>query len=251
MRKTCLVALLLVVAIAPAMADNLVPSSSLYGWRTWSASSVNSNGTPYWDGNSWDGANKNIGNCLLGNGGCTTQLAPAPGAIPYWGSSTGGADPNFFFNHPSGGPNVASLKVEIAGNANINQFGWFAFDRNSGVVLSSTVLFNGAAGGGASATFSPTLDYGFYFVGSNGQKYYTLSSKNTQDANQQHFAVFDGGSGVYYMGIEDLNFGSSDKDFNDMIIRVSTATDTPEPATMVLLSTGMAGIAAWRKRRKA
>jgi hypothetical protein len=60
-------------------------------------------------------------------------------------------------------------------------------------------------------------------------------------------------SGVDVYGFEDLpgSYGRSDRDFNDFVFSLSQSTVTPEPAGMILLGTGLAGIAgAVRRRRK-
>jgi len=242
-----------VLSSTSAFADVPIGSAGA-GWQSWTASTVTTNygsGTPYWNGNSSDGNDKNVGNCLLAASYC--GLATAPGNIPYWGNSDGSADTSLYFQG-TGSQNNAALEIEIAGNAGINEFGWYQV----GVADPTLhVLFNGPASAGATAIFTPTADYGFWFSG-NGTTYYTQSGLNAtgSDPNLQHFALFNGGSGAYWLGMEDLNFGKSDsqgsdKDYQDMIVKVQTVS-TPEPTAITLLVTMLAplfviGFAARRR----
>ena len=50
--------------------------------NSWYTSVLNLNGTPYWDGNSWDGNDLNIGNYLTGTGGFAGGTNY--GTLPYW-----------------------------------------------------------------------------------------------------------------------------------------------------------------------
>jgi hypothetical protein len=81
----------------------------------------------------------------------------------------------------------------------------------------------------------------------------SLNRRNTSGASantgQQHFAVFGAPPDapyLYWIGMEDLRLGSSDRDYNDMIVRVSVVT--PEPASWLLVGAGLV-LATWVRRR--
>jgi hypothetical protein len=111
------------------------------------------------------------------------------------------------------------------------------------------VIFDGSKGPGAGATFTPTKDYGFFFETPDGI-FRTQSSRNTDTngnrnyTNEQHFAMFKDGAS-YWIGMEDTKFSGSDKDYNDMIVKVSHA---PLPGALLLFGPGLVGLALVRRR---
>ena len=138
---------------------------------------------------------------------------------------------------------MAALKIEIAGYANSNVFGWY--DVTTGT---QTVLFNGPAGAGATASFTPTANYGFYLISGNGDTYFTQSSKNSADLDKQHFALFEDGLS-YWLGMEDLRFCGSDKDYQDMVVKITpVSTPVPLPAAIWLFGSGLLGFFGVRRR---
>jgi hypothetical protein len=191
----------------------------------------------------------NIGYLLTGTQGSGSGLgAAAPGAIPYWGTSGGAADPSFYFTNPGG--NQAALQIQIAGFAGSNTFGWYSI----GSPGTLNPIFTNPTGAGQTATFSPTTNYGFYFQTPDGI-FYTQSSLNTvvsgfsSDAGKQQFALFEGANG-YWLGMEDTPLSGtgsniSDKDYNDMVV---TIRPVPIPAAVWLLGSGLLGLAGIRRR---
>jgi hypothetical protein len=100
-----------------------ISGSSGAGWQLWTLTNLNENGTPYWDNHSSDGDKKNVGYCLTGTGNCG-MAPPNPGTIPYWGKASGAYDPSFYWIS-SGSRELASMRIEIAGLAGSNEFGWY------------------------------------------------------------------------------------------------------------------------------
>lgn len=69
--------------------------------------------------------------------------------------------------------------------------------------------------------------------------------------NRFHLLVTDLGGGTYQFrgGWEDT-FAGGDQDFNDVIFEISGVTVTPEPVSMALMATGLAGLAGIGARRR-
>jgi hypothetical protein len=231
-------------------ADTIVGSGSA-AYQSWTATNLNQNGSPYWDNVSIDGDKQNVGYFLID--APTAPLTLAPGALPYWGNaynsaadSGGMADLNFSFLSTAL-TNNASLKLEDAGNEDINQFGWYDITHPS--VLHP--LFLGPDAAPANQTFSPTAQYGFYLTGSGGT-FFTQSSLNVgSEASHQHFVVFQesskSGAESYWIGVEDLTVSELNGnegcrgDYNDMLIRISACNPPaiPEPSTAALALVGL------------
>lgn len=179
---------------------------------------------------------------------------------------------------------TAYLLLEIAGYKNTNAFGIYGFsmDANDNVVLGDTLqVFAGADNAITSTTMffdvqnglvsvgknqdtgeliNPIdlggITFGFYLdVNATGQRYYSHSSLNADGLD--HMMIFDTsdnevgmllGSDVV-IAMEDLP-GLGDADYNDMVVGVSDVAPVPEPATMLMLGTGLLGLAGVRRKTK-
>jgi hypothetical protein len=245
-----------------AFADSISGTAGA-GFQSWTAADLNQNGKPYWDNVSMDGPNMNVGYFLTD--APTAPLANAPGALPFWGNtfnsatdSGGSADLNFTFQKTASF-SVASLQLEVAGNSNINEFGWYNLASPS--VLNP--IFTGPDSAPASDSFTPSAQYGFYLKGAGGV-YYTQSSLNPAgDTSHQHFTVFEqsstNGAEVYWLGMEDLSLSGLNGaegctgDYNDMLVRISAAGPidiVPEPSAILLVVSGILLMLGLRKRSR-
>jgi len=221
---------------------------------------------PYWNNPSGDSPTGNIGWCLVGGGGCV--IASPPGALAYYGTPTGAAVQNMAFVS-TGMPATVSLigqltnQLGTAANSGYNVFGWYTITSNG--TITATTLWNSKTDSiGELATFTPGAagtHYGLFLENIQGggtaaeaDYFWFMNSSSDYGAGTaspidglQHFAVFAGVPGTYFVGVDDTNNGN--QDFNNMIVELITA---PEPRTVALFGFGflLCGL-AFRRRQQA
>ncbi|WP_017715899.1 DUF4114 domain-containing protein [Kamptonema formosum] len=191
-----------------------------------------------------------------------------------------------FTNTASGG-SVASFMFEIAGFAPANKFGIYnangvkaqLFGGANDVSDQSFISFNngdvavstiGWAPGNAPPPSAALYQgfgnvFGFYLENGNGETFYSEASRN-QDGYQQS-VIYQGNNQTqlqipgksagtfteneFIIAFEDLTrAGSTDHDFNDMVVMVESVKPVPEPATLAGLGL-VAGALGLKGRRKA
>lgn len=251
MKRYLIIALVvgLVLAVGTAQALTLQPSLTTAEWYSdWTA---DKNGNPYWDGDSSDGIDQNIGQWLESS---------SYGKLPTWAvKSTGAADPEVTFTN---GQEWAAILIEVAGLAPNNYFGYY--DATTGAKYQ---LFSGAQGPSAATVFHAPALFGFYLEtkDASGTKWvwFTESSKNiyggnSADTDKQHFAFFQAppkvpGLNAYIIGVEDLpigfsdpGWGTADRDYQDFVVYVA---NIPDASAFALFLSGLPALALLRRRK--
>jgi hypothetical protein len=188
----------------------------------------------------------------LGAGGANTLQIYGPGP------NTGANEGDEIWTTAIGN-RFSTLIIEVAGNANNNEFG--IYKSIGGVVTGYLPIFPGPANPNLGAPVSLLIDsglqriskdggatwfdvsgvtagqFGFYLnTGPGNPIWYSDTSLNPLGADQM--VTYDIANTIYntssgwVLAWEDLRYAPSDKDFNDLVVTLTTAP-IPEPTTMI------------------
>ena len=98
--------------------------------------------------------------------------------------------------------------------------------------------------------------FGFYYdihIGGSedatvAYSFYSDASLNTVDVDSQHILIaYDETSATAYINLEDMPNASGD--YSDMTVSAGNVAHTPEPATMLLLGSGLVGLVSLGRKK--
>jgi Domain of unknown function (DUF4114)/PEP-CTERM motif len=146
---------------------------------------------------------------------------------------------------PGAGCGTATYEAKYAGYD--QYFGFSAIDGTGKISILDSV--SGTLN--TTYTFTPSGQFVFYDDPYNNPSpiWYSLMSLNGGDDHMVTWKI-NSTDCDYVIAFEDLPLGSSDQDYNDLVIEVKNVGPVPEPATMLLLGLGLLGVAGIRRKIK-
>src|SRR3954447_4379286 len=140
-----------------------------------------------------------------------------------------GTDPGSLSRAPIFKP--AATGVETTGDSSTAVLSWNSVNGKLTVSGDSSVVYNG--------TYNiPVSGFGFYIKTASGDTWYSDDELN--GGNPQMLAYMYGNSatsaGAWTLAFDETAFNSSDKDFNDFVVKIESMAAVPEPAAVAMFT---------------
>jgi len=138
-----------------------------------------------------------------------------------------------------------NLLTEIAGYAPLNTVGWY--DTSTPSINATIFAGPDSAPNSVYTPFGVQRTFGFY-LDPNGNPANRMFSGVVAPYRQAIVYQVQGFANEYIVGFEDLNLPGGDIDYQDFVLRAKVSP-VPEPTTMLLLGTGLIGLAGWGRKK--
>ena len=179
---------------------------------------------------------------ITGSGGSlATMIIELAGFAPgnIFGVYSGGNYVQLFAGGDSKGDQVV-LSIKLDGSVYVN-FGDTGVDftgNNFGYYLDSSYDENGGLWRSDTSLNDDGKDHMFAYQGTN-----------TDNVQIAEWSPGWWTNNEYVLAFEDLDASGADWDYTDMVVMVESVTPAPEPATMLLLGSGLIGLARFGRKK--
>ena len=146
--------------------------------------------------------------------------------------------PLFQGNDVAGDQSLLSIKADGSVYVNFSDTGVDFAGNLFGYYLDSSHYSNGGLWHSDTALNSDGEDHMFAYQGTN-----------TDTVQLPGLVSGEWTNGEYVLAFEDLRASASDWDFTDMVVMVESVRPVPEPATMLLLGSGLIGLAVLSRKK--